>query len=329
MANVYRFHQLGGPEVLQLDQLELSALEVNEVRVRIKSIGLNRADIMFRNNQYILKAQLPSRVGYEAAGEITRIGSAVQSFKVGDAVCILPPDDLGRYGTYADEMNIAEEFLVHKPEKLSWEEASSVWMQYLTAWGGLIHVAQIKKGDFVLITAASSSVGIAAIQIAKQVGAIVIAAVLGSDKKETLFSIGADYVVATDEEDLLEFLTGITGTEGLAAAFDAVAGPQVNEIAHALKKFGKLVIHGALSSEETPFPLKLAIRKSLSISGYLFAEILNDPILREQAKKFIINGLNAGTLIPCIDAVFTFDEMREAQIYLEQHRRYGKVVVTV
>src|SRR5690606_28503163 len=132
---------------------------------------------------------------------------------------------------------------------------------------GLIHTAQIKKDDFVLITAASSSVGIAAIQIVKQAGAIAIAAVLGRDKNEILFSMGADYVIATDEEDLLTALTKITGSEGLAAAFDAVAGSQVNEIAQALKKFGKLVIHGALSPEDTPFPLKLAIRKSLSISG--------------------------------------------------------------
>lgn len=85
----------------------------------------------------------------------------------------------------------------------------------------------------------------------------------------------------------------------------------------------------ALSPEDTPFPLKLAIRKSLSISGYLFAEILNDPTLREQAKTFIIDGLNTGTLIPCIDAVFSFSDMREAQVYLERHRRFGKVVVTV
>ncbi|WP_340532870.1 zinc-binding dehydrogenase [Escherichia coli] len=187
----------------------------------------------------------------------------------------------------------------------------------------------MKKGDFVLITAASSSVGIAAIQIARHAGAIPIAVTLGSDKKQTLLEMGAEHVIATDDENLLDALTAITGPEGLAAAFDAVGGPQVVVIAQALRKFGRLIIHGALSPEATPFPLKLAIRKSLSIEGYLFAEVLRDPSVREEAKSFILNGLNTGVLKPCIDAVFTFGQMQDAQRYLEKNRRFGKVVVTV
>lgn len=329
MANVYRFHRLGGPEVLQLDQLDLAPPSADEVQVRIKAIGLNRADIMFRNDEYILKAALPSRVGYEASGEVVSVGNNVKHFSPGDAVCILPPDDLSRYGTYADEMNIPQQFLVHKPATLSWEEASSVWMQYLTAWGGIIRAARVKKGDFVLITAASSSVGIAAIQIARQAGAIPVAVTLSSDKKNTLREMGAAHVIATDDEDLLDALTAITGPEGLAAAFDAVGGPQVMQIAQALRKFGRLIIHGALSPELTPFPLKLAIRKSLAVEGYLFAEILRHPELREEAKRFILSGLISGTLTPCIDSVFLFEQMQDAQRYLENNRRFGKVVVTV
>ncbi|HAY0242427.1 zinc-dependent alcohol dehydrogenase family protein [Escherichia coli] len=329
MANVYRFHRLGGPEVLQLDELDLTPLLPDEVRVRIKSIGLNRADIMFRNDEYIQKAILPSRVGYEAAGEVVSVGDDVKHFSPGDAVCILPPDDLSLYGTYADEMNIAQQFLVHKPVTLTWEEASSVWMQYLTAWGGIIRAAKVKRGDFVLITAASSSVGIAAIQIARQAGAIPVAVTLDSDKKDTLLDMGAAYVIATDEEDLLEALTAITGPEGLAAAFDAVGGPQVMQIAQALGRFGRLIIHGALSREPTLFPLKLAIRKSLTVEGYLFAEVLRHPEQREEAKHFILNGLVSGTLKPCIDAVFPFEQMQDAQLYLEKNRRFGKVIVTV
>lgn len=329
MAKVYRFHRLGGPEVLQIDELNLAPPSAEEVQVRIKAIGLNRADIMFRNDQYILKADLPSRVGYEASGEVVHVGENVKHFSPGDAVCILPPDDLARYGTYADEMNIAQQFLVHKPATLSWEEASSVWMQYLTAWGGIIRAARVKKGDFVLITAASSSVGIAAIQIARQAGAIPIAVTLTNDKKNTLREMGAAHVIATDEEDLLEAIIAITGPEGLAAAFDAVGGPQVMQIAQALGRFGRLIIHGALSPEATPFPLKLAIRKSLAVEGYLFAEVLRNAEEREEAKRFILNGLVSGALKPCIDAVFTFEQMQEAQSYLEKHRRFGKVIVTV
>lgn len=329
MANVYRFHQLGGADVLQIDSLPLHPPGEDEVHIRVRAIGLNRADVMFRQDTYIVKAQLPSRLGYEAAGEVVSVGTAVRDFMPGDAVCVLPPDDLARYGTYADEMIIPARFLVHKPPSLSFEAASAVWMQYLTAWGGIIRAAQVKKGDFILITAAASSVGIAAIQIARQAGAVPIAVIRTPEHADRLREMGASHVIVTGEEDLLQAVTAITGPEGLDAAFDAVGGPQVTDIAQALTKFGRLVIHGALSPEITPFPLKLAIRKSLSVSGYLFAEVLNSPGQREEAQHFILEGLATGGLVPHVDKTFAFGQMQEAQAWLEASHRIGKVVVTV
>ena len=104
-------------------------------------------------------------------GIVLAIGEGVRQFSPGDAVSILPTDNLAKYGTYADKLLIPETFLVHKPDSLSWEEASSIWMQYLTAWGGVIHAGGVSKGKTILITAASSSVGLAAIQIAEAAGA--------------------------------------------------------------------------------------------------------------------------------------------------------------
>lgn len=329
MAKVWRFHKLGGPDVLQLDTVPLPLLGADDVQLKVSAIGLNRSDINFRKDQYIQKATFPSRFGYEASGTVIACGSNVRHFKPGDDVFVLPPDDLSRQGTSVDELVLPQRYLVHKPGNVSFVHASAVWMSYLTAWGGIIHSAQVKPGDYVLITAASSSVGIAAIQLARQAGAIPIATIRGQEWKTALREMGAAHVIVTDEEDLLTSLTTITGPEGLAAAFDAVGGKQVMDIAQGLATFGRLIIHGYLSSEETPFPLKLAIRKSLTVQGYLFSEILRSDTLREQAKQHILQGLATGALVPCIDKTFPFEHMREAQRYLEAGSHLGKVVVTL
>ncbi|WP_323636073.1 zinc-dependent alcohol dehydrogenase family protein [Pectobacterium polaris] len=329
MTRVWRFHKLGGPDVLQLDTLTRPLIGADDIHFQVRAIGLNRSDLNFRRDEYIQKAVLPARFGYEAAGTVIACGSNVHHFRPGDDVFVLPPDDLSVQGTSADELVLPERYFVHKPANISFEQASAVWMSYLTAWGGVVHAAGIKKGDYVLITAASSSVGIAAIQLARQAGAIPIATVRDSQWKERLRENGAAHVIATDTEDLLTELTSITGPEGLSAAFDAVGGSQVMDIARALKKKGRLIIHGYLSSEPTPFPLRLAIRKSLTVQGYLFADILKSDTLSGQARQHILNGLVTSALIPLIDRSFPFTKMREAQEYMEGTSRLGKVVITV
>ena len=329
MAKVWRFHQIGGPEVLRLETIALPELADDDVHIRVQAIGLNRADIMFRNDQYILKAVLPSRLGYEAAGIVIKTGKGVTDFAPGDAVSVVPPDDLGRYGTCADELVLPSRYLAHKPADVSFEAAAGAWMQYLTAWGGIVHAARVKKGDYVLITAASSSVGLAAIQVARLAGAIPVAYALSSVHRKTLLEMGAAHVITADQDDLASSLAEITGPEGLDAAFDAVAGPDVTVIANALKRFGRLIIHGALSPEQTPFPLKPAIRKSLAVEGYLFTEVLTSSSLRDQAKSFILDGLTSGRLSPFIERTFPFEQLPEAQRYLAENRQFGKVVLQV
>lgn len=329
MAKVWRFKKLGGPDVLRMDDVSLPDLNEQDVHIQVKAIGLNRSDLNFRMNQYIQKPVFPSRFGSEASGIILEVGSNVEGFRAGDEVFIIPPDNLSTQGTAADELVLHEKFIVKKPPSISFEEASAVWMQYLTAWGGVIHCASPKKGDFVLITAGSSSVGIAAMQLIKQIGAIPILTTLGREKKKALLMEGAEFVIATDCEDLSLSLSAITGKDGLAAAFDAVGGPQVLIIADALKKYGRLVIHGMLSEEDTHFPVKTAIRKSLSFHGYLFSEIINNPILKNQAIEHILSGITNGELIPKIDKLFSFEQMREAQEYMSTNHHIGKVVIKI
>ncbi len=175
MARVVRFHKTGGPEVLQIDEIEVPPPGKGEVQISVKALGLNRAESMFRSGQYLEDPKLPAHLGYEAAGTVAAVGPDVKGFKIGDAVSTIPSFSLNQYGLYGERANAPVHAVTHHPKNLSWEEAAAVWMQYLTAYGALIDLGKLAKGDTLLIPAASSSVGLAAIQIANRVGAVPVA----------------------------------------------------------------------------------------------------------------------------------------------------------
>ncbi|KAG1398288.1 hypothetical protein G6F59_013504 [Rhizopus arrhizus] len=175
MSQVVRIHEYGNADVLRIDDIDVPAPAADEIQVRVKAIGLNRAEVIFRNGAYLQQAQFPSRLGYEAAGVVEAIGSAVDGFSAGDAVSVVPPLDIARWGTYGELANVPARLVVKHPASLGFEQAAAVWMQYVTAWGALLEHAKLGAGEFVIITAASSSVGLAAIQIANAVGATPIA----------------------------------------------------------------------------------------------------------------------------------------------------------
>jgi len=329
MARIVRIHELGGPEVLRIEDVEVPPPGPGEIRLQVKAIGVNRAESMFRTGYYPESPDFPARLGYEAAGVVEALGPGVTGFAVGDGVSIVPPLSITRWGSYGEIANVPAEAAVKHPAALSWVEAAAVWMQYVTAYGALIEIAGLERGDSVLITAASSSVGLAAIQIANRVGATSIAATRTAGKAAALRDAGAAHVIVTDEEDLAGRALAITGGAGVRAVFDPVAGPSFAALAEALGQDGILVEYGALSPDPTPFPLFPALVKGLTFKGYQYKEIVRDPARLERAKRFIVDGLADGSLKPLIDRVFPLDQIVEAHRYLESNQQIGKIVVTV
>lgn len=329
MARVVRFHKTGGPEVLTIEQLDVPPPGKGEVQISVKALGLNRAESMFRRGQYLEDPKLPARLGYEAAGTVAAVGPDVQGFKVGEAVSTIPSFSLNDYGLYGDLANAPVHAVVHHPESLSWEEAAAVWMQYLTAYGALIDIARLTKGDTVVIPAASSSVGLAAIQIANRVGATPVALTRGSSKRQALLDAGAAHVIASDEQDLVKEILGLTGGQGARVVFDPVGGPTFAKLVQATAKLGILFLYGALSTEPTPLPLFDVLGKWITIRGYVMSEITGNPARLEQGKKFVNDGLADGSFKPLIARTFTLEEIVEAHRYLESNQQIGKVVVTV
>ncbi len=329
MARIVRFHQTGGPEVLKIEQVEAAAPGPGEVRIAVKALGLNRAEAMFRSGQYLEQPTFPARLGYEAAGTVEELGKGVQGLKVGDAVSTIPAFSLNQYGVYGDTAIVPAAAVAKHPASLSWSEAAAIWMQYATAYGALIDIGGLKAGDTLLIPAASSSVGIAAIQIARMIGATPVALTRRSGKRKPLLDLGAAEVVATEEEDLVAETQRITGGKGARMVFDPVGGPTLAKLTAAMAPHGTLFLYGALSAKPTPLPLFEVLGKSLTVRGYLLFEITGDPQRLERAKKFIADGLSAGHLKPVIAKTFPLEQIVAAHRYLESNQQIGKIVVTV
>ena len=328
MSRIVRFHRTGGPEVLQFDELDIGSPKEGEVRIRVRAVGLNRAEAMFRSGTYFEAPKLPARLGWEAAGEIEAIGPGVGGVSVGDAVSTIPAFSMNQYGVYGDVAIVPARAVVKHPAGLSWSEAASIWMQYLTAYGALVEIAPPAKGDAVLITAASSSVGLAAIQIVNSLGAISIAITRTGAKREALLKAGAHHVIVTHEQDLVQEVLRLTENQGARVAFDPVAGRELHSLAAAVGNGGTIFEYGGLAPEATAFPLFAALAKSLVIRGYNSYSVVGNPESLERGKRFVVDGLAAERLNPVIARTFPLAEIVEAHRYLESNQQIGKVVVT-
>ncbi|CAM3652138.1 NADPH:quinone reductase [Bordetella sputigena] len=329
MTRVVRFHEYGDANVLRIEDIDVAAPAADEVQIAVKAIGLNRAEVMFRSGRYLQEAAFPSQLGYEAAGVVKTVGSDVAGFAQGDAVSVIPTPDMARWPTYGELINIPARYVVKHPARLSFEQAAASWMQYVTAWGALIAQAKLRADDFVIVSAASSSVGIAAIQIARSVGATVIATTRTGAKAQPLQAAGAHHVIATREEDLAARVKAITNGKGARVVFDPIGGPAIAQLAECMAFGGMLLEYGALSTETGTFPQFAALGKCLTFKGYLYLEVIGNDELLAQAKAFINAGLESGTLSPLISRTFRFDQIKEATRFLESNEQVGKIVVTV
>ena len=328
MARVVRVHELGGPEQLVFEEMEVGAPGPGEVRLRIEAVGLNRSEAMFRAGRYPTKPQLPTLIGYEACGIVEALGEGVTGFDIGQRVSALPMYPLGQYGVWAEQAIVPARCLLPAPEGLSPAEAAAVWMQYMTAFA-IIEVGAAGIGDFVIIPAASSSVGLAAIQLANWAGAVSIAATRTSAKAAQLKALGAAHVIATEQVDLVADVMRISEGKGARIVFDPVQGPYVQTLTSAMAEGGILFIYGGLSEQPTPYPHWNMAFKGLSMRGWVASEIWNHPHRYKAAQERILLGLKLGRLKPVIAKTFPFAQMVEANRFLESNQQIGKVVVTM
>ena len=328
VSKVVVFNHLGGPEVLEIVSLKVPAPAAGEVRIRVKAMGLNRADSMYRRGEYIEQPVFPARIGYEAAGFVDAIGAGIKNLAIGDAVSVIPAFSLNQYATHSQYALVPEYSVEKHDSTLDFEHAASLWSTYLTAYGLLIDTAQIKSGQSVLINAASSGVGLAAIQTANAVGAVSIALTTSSSKRKALLDAGAAYVIATKEQNVVDEILKITEDRGADVLLDAVGGEEFGTLLTAMAMKGKIYVYGSLSTNPISVRGLDIYMKGLSINGFTVYDVNIDPVRQQAAKDFIYAGLKTGQLNPIIAKIFAFDDIVEAHRFLESNQQVGKVVVT-
>lgn len=329
MPKAVRFHQLGGPENLKIEDIALREPGPGEAKLRVEAVGLNRAESLYYRGLYMEKPEPPSRLGYEAAGIVESVGPDVDKSWIGKHVATIPGYSQNKYGVLGEEAIVPASSLAEVPARISAVEAAAVWMQYVTAWGALVHFGRVAKDDFVVIPAASSSVGLAAIQIAKDAGATAIATTRTGTKRDELLALGADHVIATEEEDFVARVKEITGGKDARLIFDPVAGPFVEKLAQVVAWQGTIFEYGALSLAPTPFPFFHLLRKGAAMRGYTLHEVTADPNALAAVKKYVYARLADGRFRPKIAKTFPFAQSADAYRYLESNTQVGKIVITL
>lgn len=329
MSKIVTFNRTGGPDVLEISDITVPAPAAHEVQIRVRAIGINRAEVMYRSGQYVIEPQFPARLGYEASGIVEAVGSDISEFAAGDKVSVIPAFMFSEYGMYGELVNAPAHAVVKHPENLSFAQAAASWMMFITAYGALLEYGDLQKGQYALLGAASSSVGIAAIQLANMVGAHPIALSRSSKKRDVLINAGACAVIATAEQDLTQELNALTDGKGVNLVFDPVGGPDAAKIARAMAMNGRFFQYGALDSRDLSIPVMDILGKHLVFQGYELFEITTDPEKMARAKAFVYQGLASGALKPVIDKVFSFENIADAHHYMESNGQIGKIIVTL
>ena len=330
MAKIVQFYEKGGPEVLKLEEVTLSPVAENDVRVRVHAIGLNRAESMYRKGAFLQGYTWPSRVGYEASGVVEAIGKNVAGFEPGDAVSVVPGSiSMALYGTYGEVADMPANRLTRNPDWLLHTDAAASWIQYVTAYVGIVEIANLKAGETVMINAPSSSVGIAAIQIAKMVGAKPVAITTSPEKSNALLRLGAVAVFSPADAELPKKIADLSGGFGARVIFDAVGGPGAALLQSVASVGAVHVIYGSLSEKNTEMSAMTLYAKRMTVRGFQLFEATDDPSRRQTAIDFVFKGLKSGALKPVITKTFPLAQIVKSHRHLESNQQIGKSVVTV
>ncbi|MHC3474143.1 zinc-dependent alcohol dehydrogenase family protein [Streptomyces sp. 7R007] len=329
-ARTVLFHEIGGPEVLTVEEVEVPDPAPGHVLVRVEALGLNRAEALFRSGTYYYQPALPaSRLGYEAAGVVEAVGEGVTDLAVGDPVTTGPGIEMSAQGVYAERVVLPESAVVRRPDAVDAVTGAAAWLTYTTAYGALLETAGLRPGDHVLITGASSGVGTAAIQVARRIGAVPLAATRTEDKRRRLLELGAAEVIVTggsEPQAVAKEVRRLTGGRGADVLFDAIGGPGFAGLAEGLATGGTVVLYGWLD----PRPAEIPRTWPFTLHTYANYTLTTDPAGRRRATAFLNAGLLDGGFRPEVGEVFEgLDRIQDAHRAMESNRHTGKIVVRV
>jgi len=331
----------GGPEVLKLEELPDPKAGPGQVLVRVRAAALNHLDVWVRRGWPGLTLEWPHVPGSDIAGVIEAVGPGVAGISAGDEVILNPGVSCGRCemclsgldngcrryailgehvsGGYAERLAVPAANVLPKPGNLSFDEAACLPLVFLTAWHALVTRAGLRAGETVLVQAAGSGVGSAAVQIAKLIGATVIATAGSDEKCRKALALGADHAVNYEAEDFLARAKALTGKRGVDVVFEHVGKKTWEKSLLSLASGGRLVTVGATTGWDPPTDLRHVFYRQLSVLG---------STMGSKGELFqVLRFVEQGKLRPVLDRVLPLGEAARAQELLSNRAQFGKIVL--
>jgi NADPH:quinone reductase-like Zn-dependent oxidoreductase len=335
------FEKFGGPGVLEYRDLSDPECGVDEALITVKACGINHLDLWVRRGLKGLDVQMPHVLGSDLVGVVEAAGSAVRHVKPGDRVLVLPTlscgacaacmagddhlcrdyDVLGRRrnGGYAEMAAVPGINCLPYPGSLKWEEAAAVPLVFLTAWHMLVGRARLQPGEDCLVIGGGSGVGSAAIQVARLLGARVIATVGHDDKIDRTKDLGAQHVIQHSRQDIAAEARALTGKKGVDVVFEHVGGAIFEKAVGALAKNGRLVTCGATADNQATLDVNLLFGRHLTLMGSWMG--------RRSELLEVLKFIRDRRLTPVIDSVLPLSEARRAHERIEARGHFGKIVL--
>jgi NADPH:quinone reductase len=318
-----QLQKYGGPEVLEMVEIDKPVPTGREVLVEIKAIGVNYADTARREGQYVVKTPLPFIPGAEIAGVVSAVGDKVSSVKPGMRVVTLIES-----GGYSEFALADERSLIPMPEQLDFRKAVALPLQGLSAYHVLKTMGRLEKGETVLVHAAAGGVGTLAVQLAKLFGAgKIIATASSAEKLELARQMGADVLVNYTKSNWVEQVLEATGGKGVDVALEMVGGEVFDKTLKCLATFGRLVVFGAASGEQSKMYPSSLMARNQSVIGFFLPQIMRKPELLQPSLVELLTYLGEGKLKLTIGGVFPLEDAADVHRLLQSRKTTGKLIL--
>jgi NADPH:quinone reductase len=315
------FDKVGGPEVLKLAEVPKPEVKPGTVLVKVRAAGINFADTLFRQGQYLMRPKLPDTPGLEAAGEIEAVGEGVSNLKPGQRVAILGSK------TYAEYALAPATQVIPLPESVSFEQGAAFPVQVLTAWHMLHTSHRTESGQTVLVHSAAGGVGIVAVQIAKAAGARVFGTVSSPSKVALVKEYGADEVINYVSDDFAAEANRLTGGRGVDLILDAIGATTMEKGLTCLAPFGHLILYGRSGGPPEPLNLFRLFEKSTKVSGFVLYTVTAVPDVMRRGIEESFKLIASGKLKLVIGKTFPLAEAAAAHKFMESRQSTGKLIL--
>ncbi|MFQ3199672.1 MAG: NADPH2:quinone reductase [Zhongshania sp.] len=318
--------ELGPANKLVLDtEWKVQELTANDVLINVKAGGLNFPDTLIIEGKYQIQPELPFVPGGECAGIVEAVGADVKDFKPGDKVVAM-----GAFGSFSEKLVTPQQSVLTMPAGLSFEEAAGVGITYFTSYYALKQRANLKAGETVLVLGAGGGVGVTAVEIAKSMGAKVIAAASSQEKLDVAKAKGADLFINYSEEPLKETVKKLTEGRGVDVVYDPVGGDFSEAALRCMAWNGRFLVIGFASGPIPKIPLNLTLLKGCSVVGVFWGAFsAHEPEVHQSNVKALWKMFEEGKLKPVVTDVFPMEQYEEAFNCLTQRRARGKVIITM